>query len=121
MYPSGFEYDAVNDRLVVADTGRDRILFYSLTGTKLGGFGAYGDRRTAQFASPRDVAVDEAGNIYVADAENNRIQTFTSTARSSCGRRAEHGDGQRQPEHPDRCHLGLTRTTCSWSPPPART
>lgn len=36
MYPSGLEYDAVNNRLVVADTGRDRILLYSLTGTKLG-------------------------------------------------------------------------------------
>jgi hypothetical protein len=42
MSPSGLEYDAANDRLVVADTGRDRILFYSLTGTKLGGFGSYG-------------------------------------------------------------------------------
>ena len=60
MYPSGFEYDAVNDRLVVADTGRDRVLFYSLTGTKLGGFGAYGTGE-GQFASPRDAAVDEAG------------------------------------------------------------
>ena len=25
MYPSGFEWDAVNDRIVVADTGLDRI------------------------------------------------------------------------------------------------
>ena len=36
MYPSGFEFDDANDRLVVADTGGDRILFYSLAGTKLG-------------------------------------------------------------------------------------
>jgi DNA-binding beta-propeller fold protein YncE len=78
MYPSGLEYDAANDRLVVADTGRDRVLFYSLTGTKLGGFGSYGTD-PGQFASPRDAAVDEVGNIYVADAENNRIQAFTST------------------------------------------
>ena len=79
MYPSGLEFDAVNNRLVVADTGRDRILFYSLDRRpSCGGFGAYGTGE-GQFASPRDVAIDEAGNIYVADAENNRIQAFTST------------------------------------------
>ncbi len=79
MYPSGADVDRVNDRLVVADTGRDRILFYSLDGTKLdGGFGSYGTD-PGQFASPRDVTIDGAGNIYVADAENNRIQAFDST------------------------------------------
>lgn len=78
MYPSGAEVDRVNDRLVVADTGRDRVLLYSLTGTPLGGFGSYGTD-PGQFASPRDVAVDETGAIYVADAENNRIQKFSPT------------------------------------------
>ena len=76
MYPSGLEVDRVHDRLVVADTGLDRVLFYSRTGDKLtGGFGSFGTG-PGQFASPRDVAVDDDGNIYVADAENNRIQKF---------------------------------------------
>lgn len=78
MYPSGLEYDASGDRLAVADTGRDRVVTYSLTGQKTGEFGSYGSG-PGEFASPRDAAVDEAGNIYVADAENNRIQAFTST------------------------------------------
>ena len=78
MYPSGEEYDAVNNRLVIADTGRDRVLIYSLTGTRLSTFGSYGTGN-GQFASPRDIAVDDVGNIYVADAENNRIQAFTAT------------------------------------------
>ncbi|RYJ06133.1 MAG: hypothetical protein EON52_07960, partial [Actinomycetales bacterium] len=39
MYPSGTEVDRVNDRLVVADTGRDRILIYSFDGTVLDEFG----------------------------------------------------------------------------------
>ena len=97
MYPSGEQYDAVNDRLVVADTGRDRVLFYSLAGEKLGGFGEYGNG-PGQFASPRDVAVDEAGNIYVADAENNRIQVFTTRV-TSCGRRVGWA-GRRDPATP---------------------
>ena len=29
-----------------------------------------------QFSSPRGVAVDSSGNIYVADTGNNRIQKF---------------------------------------------
>lgn len=78
MYPSGLDLDTVNDRLVIADTGRDRILFYSRTGTPLGGFGEYGTG-PGQFASPRDATIDGAGNIYVADAENNRVQKFSST------------------------------------------
>ena len=30
------------------------------------------------FSSPEGVALDHAGNIYVADTENNRIQKFTA-------------------------------------------
>src|SRR5262245_17891847 len=79
MYDSGLEYDDANSRIVVADTGLDRILFYDLNGTKLaGGFGTHGTG-DGQFDSPRDVAIGPNGNIYVADAGNNRVQAFTST------------------------------------------
>ncbi|HEY3240280.1 MAG TPA: NHL repeat-containing protein, partial [Acidimicrobiia bacterium] len=75
MYPSGLEHDAPQSRIVVADTGRDRIIFYSPTGVKQGEFGTHGSGN-GQFSSPRDVAIDGQSNIYVADASNNRVQKF---------------------------------------------
>ena len=84
MYPSGFEYDDVNDRLVIADTGLDRVLFYrysigaTSSFTKTGGFGVHGSG-DGQFDTPRDIAIDPTGAIYVADAGNNRVQKFSST------------------------------------------
>ena len=80
-YPSGIEYDDVNGRLVVADTGLDRIEFYTYefdgtpSFTKTGQFGTHGTG-DGQFDTPRDVAIDGTGAIYVADAGNNRIQKF---------------------------------------------
>ena len=47
MYPSGLEWDSRNDRIVVADTGRNRILFYSLGGKRKGAFGRFGTAATA--------------------------------------------------------------------------
>ncbi len=77
MYASGFQYDATSNTLVIADTGLDRILRYTVAGDKISEFGSPGTA-DGEFQSPRDVAVDGAGNIYVADAENNRIQKFDS-------------------------------------------
>src|SRR5881396_2058963 len=84
-YPSGVEWDDFDNRLVVADTGLDRIEFYTFTlgsnpststFTKTGQFGQHGTGN-GQFDSPRDAAVDPSnGDIYVADAGNNRVQKF---------------------------------------------
>jgi DNA-binding beta-propeller fold protein YncE len=84
-YPSGAEWDDFDDRIVVADTGLDRVEFYTFTlgatpasgtYTKTGQFGQHGTAN-GQFDSPRDAAVDPSnGDIYVADAGNNRLQKF---------------------------------------------
>ena len=64
--------------LYVADTDHNRILVYSPTGTLLARFGAGGGNGSSgsgasEFNHPEAVAVDGAGNMYVADTYNNRI------------------------------------------------
>jgi uncharacterized repeat protein (TIGR02543 family) len=39
---------------------------------------AEGTGATAQFSSPRGIAIDSSGNLYVADAANNRIRKLTA-------------------------------------------
>jgi tripartite motif-containing protein 71 len=64
--------------LYVADTNHNRILVYSPTGTLLARFGANaGDGSQGsgpgEFDHPEAVAVDGAGDMYVADTANNRV------------------------------------------------
>ena len=50
----------------------------TLAGTGVKGFSGDGfDATKAQLSSPVDLAVDRAGNIYIADALNNRIRKLT--------------------------------------------
>jgi DNA-binding beta-propeller fold protein YncE len=80
FYPSGIAYDSALNRVVVADTGRDRIDVYNAnqsSPTLIEQFGTPGPAN-GQMLSPRDVAVDPQSDIYVADADNNRIQKFDS-------------------------------------------
>ena len=93
MYSSGFDYDVKNHRIVLADTGLDRIDFYTtaagnghLTGP--GHIGSPGAGTPAvgstnvQFDTPRDLTVDPAtGDIYVADTQNNRVQKLDQNGR----------------------------------------
>jgi sugar lactone lactonase YvrE len=44
---------------------------------QLAQWGAQGSA-IGEFDSPRDIAVDAEGNVYIADTNNNRIQKFTS-------------------------------------------
>jgi DNA-binding beta-propeller fold protein YncE len=78
MYPSGVEYSAFDDTVVVADTGNNQIEKYDpATGTLLWSVGGYGTG-PGKFNDPRDVGVDSLGNIYVADTSNVRIQKLDS-------------------------------------------
>lgn len=70
-------------RIVIADTYNDRIVQLSngsldvLAGTGAPGF-ADGPASGASFDTPTGVAVDEAGNIFVADTGNGAIRVITS-------------------------------------------
>jgi len=80
--PNGVATDSAGN-VYVADTFNNKIrkitpagVVSTLAGTGAFGF-ADGPGATAQFRSPRAVAVDAAGNVYVADAQNQLIRQVT--------------------------------------------
>lgn len=78
-YPAGIALDA-SGTVYVADSHNNRIrkvsregLVTTFAGTGVQGF-ADGPGATAKFYNPRGVALDAAGNLYVADLTNNLIR-----------------------------------------------
>jgi peptidylamidoglycolate lyase len=55
--------------------GNNRIIKFSAEGKYLFEWGRKGNE-VGQFNLPHGIDIDEAGNVYVADRENNRIQVF---------------------------------------------
>jgi DNA-binding beta-propeller fold protein YncE len=70
--PEGLTYDSAGT-LYIVDSGNNRIALAQ----DFGVVGVTGTNGTAlgQFSSPTNISVDERG-VYVADAGNNRIQSF---------------------------------------------
>jgi uncharacterized protein (TIGR03437 family) len=86
--PRGVAVDATGS-VYIADTGNSRILKVTpnasttvttiVAGNGVVGFsGDGGPATSAQLNSPSAVALDSAGNIYVADTNNNRVRRVTA-------------------------------------------
>ena len=84
--PAGVAVDSAGN-LYIADSGNQRIRKIDSTGTittiagtgELGFSGDGGPAVEAELRSPRGVAVDSAGNLYIADSRNRRIRKVDST------------------------------------------
>jgi uncharacterized protein (TIGR03437 family) len=84
-YPSGCALDSAGN-LFIADTGNNRIRkvtpfpggITTVAGTGVPAFsGDEGAATAASLSGPRGVAVDDNGNIFIADTGNNRIRLIT--------------------------------------------
>ena len=80
--PWGIAVDQAGN-VYVADTWNHRIQKFDAEGSFLlqwGGYGATGGAAVGDeglFWGPRDVALDAAGNVYVTDTGNKRVQVFS--------------------------------------------
>ena len=83
--PYGVAVDGFGD-VYVADTRNNRIQKLSPTGRFLARWGRNGGDGSSgtgsgEFSSPRGVAVDDLGHVYVADHDNNRVVKLSPTGR----------------------------------------
>ncbi|MES2693597.1 MAG: SMP-30/gluconolactonase/LRE family protein [Verrucomicrobiota bacterium] len=76
--PYGIAVDPVSHDIYVAERGNRRIHRITANGAFVMAWGEPGTGNN-QFAAPVGIAADAAGNVYVADHGNNRIQKFNVT------------------------------------------
>lgn len=72
---TGIHYSAHADALFLTDTPNNRIVEYSTDGVVLNEFGSAGGT-DGLFSEPTGLTTDSAGNIYVVDVSNHRVQVF---------------------------------------------
>jgi len=81
--PSGVAVDAAGN-LYIADSGNQRFrevsngVITTVAGGGLNGLGDSGPAVGAQLSQPNGIAVDSAGNLYIADTFNSRIRRVSN-------------------------------------------
>ena len=103
-FPSGVAVDG-SGNLYIAESGNGRVFRVDVSGTlttvagtgERGYSGDGGPAVEAQLAEPKGVAMDKAGNLYIADSWNHRIRRVdpggTLTTVAGTGERGFGGDG----------------------------
>jgi DNA-binding beta-propeller fold protein YncE len=77
QFTSPWADDILNGFLYVTDQLANRVQVFDLNGNWVGQLGSQGPG-TFQFNQPSGITHDAAGNLYIADANNDRIQVFNS-------------------------------------------
>jgi hypothetical protein len=104
QHPQGLSVDSKGD-LFIADTGNSVIreitpdgIIKTVAGEagKFGSSGNGGQATSAELNAPTDVAVDAAGDLYIADTGNNALREVSSSGVIStlAGGNGEGNDGQ---------------------------
>ena len=79
--PEGIAIDRARERIYLADAGHTRskvhsVRIFDLQGKMLGVLGKGKGSQPGEFLFPTNVTVDAAGNVYVSDTLNSRVQVF---------------------------------------------
>jgi hypothetical protein len=69
--------DTARNRLIIVDNKLHNVFLYSESGDSIMALGKRGEA-PGQFNFPQSAAIDSAGNIYVCDAFNFRIEVFNT-------------------------------------------
>ncbi len=70
----------IANKLYVTDIQQNKVLVFDLNGKKLLEVGKLGVKQ-GEFRAPNAVTADKAGNIYVVDSGNQRVQVFDKTGK----------------------------------------
>jgi sugar lactone lactonase YvrE len=76
LYPADVAIDPYTGNLLILDAASHLIWEMSPTGQNLRSYGGPG-RSSGQFVEPYGLSVDGAGNVFVADTGNSRVQRFS--------------------------------------------
>ncbi len=93
--PFGVTVDPVSGKVFVVETVNRRVLRFSSAAALLNGgiaeatFGGDGATAPNTMDSPRDVTIDQSGNLWVADQNNNRVLRFSGAATLASGSPAD--------------------------------
>lgn len=76
--PAYIAIDEARARIYVSDSRANKIVIYDRFGKKAGEIGRQpaGEKGTFTFSSPQGMAIDKAGNLYVAELLGARISVF---------------------------------------------